>query len=69
MPGFSPKNKNTNKFFTVPYVRSISESFMPVALKLNYKISLFPNMLKHCIKRDKDQLDIFFHKGTVYKIS
>ncbi|KYN30074.1 hypothetical protein ALC57_00467 [Trachymyrmex cornetzi] len=63
------KIKATQKYFTVPYVKDISESFLPIAFKLGCKLSYtIPNSLKNYIKRGKDQLDSLSHQGVVYKI-
>jgi len=35
------------KFFTVLYIKSISESFLPIAYKCNYKVTIFnPKYIK-----------------------
>lgn len=52
---------------------SISERFMPAALKLSYKLAYsIPNILKNykkIIKKGKDQLDFLSYQDVVYKIS
>jgi len=56
---FSKKEISANKYFTIPYVKSVSESFRPIAFKMNSKLAFsIPNALNKYIKRDKDQ---FYH--------
>ena len=44
------------KFFTVPHIKSITESFVSIAYKCNCKLSYsIPNTLKNLITRDKDR--------------
>lgn len=62
------KEKTAQRFFTIPYVKSVSENFMPIALKMNSKLAYsIPNTLRNYIKRGKDQLD-FLSQDVVYKI-
>ncbi|KYQ54521.1 hypothetical protein ALC60_06668 [Trachymyrmex zeteki] len=58
-----------DKFFTIPYVKSISESFVPVASCLNKKTAYtIPNTLNKFINRGKDKLNHISQQGVVYKI-
>lgn len=48
-------NNINNRFFTVPYVKTISESFVPIASNINRKTAFsIPNTLKRFIKMGKD---------------
>lgn len=59
-----------NKYFIIPYVKSISESFTPIATKLNLKtVYTIPNTLKKFISHGKDKLDPMSYQDIVYKIS
>jgi len=55
------------KFFTIPYVKSISENFLSITInyKLAYSIS---NILKSLITRRKDQLDSLTNHNVIYNI-
>jgi len=58
------------EFFTIPYVKSISESFKPIINKFGFHIAYsVPNTLRSIIKCGKDELDSMSHHGVVYKIS
>jgi len=58
------------EFFTIPYIKSISESFIPVAKKYGFDIAFsISHTLSNFIKCGKDGLDIMSHRGVVYKIS
>jgi len=58
------------EFFTIPYLKSISESFIPVTKKYGFDIAFsIPHTLNSFIKVGKDNLDIMSHQGVVYKIS
>jgi len=65
------KDLTTKKvFFTIPYLKSISESFIPVTKKYGFDIAFsIPHTLNSFIKCGKDNLDIMSHQGVVYKIS
>jgi len=57
-------------FFTIPYVRSISESFLPLAKKYGYDIAYsVPNTLNRFIKRGKDKIEPTMQNDVVYKIN
>ncbi|KYN16344.1 hypothetical protein ALC57_11400, partial [Trachymyrmex cornetzi] len=61
--------KVTDKYFTIPYVRSVSESFLPISSMFHCKLAFtIPNTLKGLIRRGKDKLDIFSNNNVVYKI-
>jgi len=63
-----PKSSK-KKFFTVPYVSSISESFLPIAKKFSFEIAhSVPNTLKRFIIRGKDKIDFMSQNEVVYKI-
>jgi len=58
------------KYFTIPYVKSISESFLSLIMKFHCKLAFtIPNTLKGFIRTGKDQLDKFLNQNTIYKIS
>jgi len=58
------------KFFTIPYLNSISESFIPVIKKYCYDIAFtIPHTLNTFIKGGKDSLDPMSHLGVVYKMT
>jgi len=58
------------EFFTIPYIKSIAESFKPVVNKYGFHIAYtIPNTLRSFIKCGKDDLDSMSHQGVVYKIS
>jgi len=58
------------KFFTIPYLNSISESFIPIIKKYGYDIAFtIPHTLNTFIKCGKDSLDPMSHLGVVYKIT
>ncbi len=62
--------KDNKKIFTVPYVKSISERFLPITAKFNCKLAYtIPNTLEKFIKRGKDDLDLLHNHDVVYKIS
>jgi len=66
----SQEFKNKKNFFTIPYVRSISESFLPLAKKYGYEIAYsVPNTLNRFIKRGKDKIEPAMQNGVVYKIN
>jgi len=56
-------------FFTIPYVKSISESFLPLTKKFGYDIAYsVPNTLNKFIKRGKDRIEPAMQNDVVYKI-
>jgi len=58
------------KYFTIPYVNSISENFTPVCARFDFYMShSILNTLKIYIKRGKDKLEIQYQQGIVYKIT
>jgi len=60
---------NQRNFFTIPYVRSISESFLPITKKYGFEIAYsVPNTLNRFIKRGKDKIDPRSQNDCVYKI-
>jgi len=62
-------NKNIKNFFTVPYVKSISESFRPITIKFGFNIAYsIPNTLHKFIKRGKDKINLTSQSECVYKI-
>ena len=60
------------EFFTIPYVKFVSEKFSPIIMfcKLTYSIlnSLFENEMKNFIKKEKDNLNLLC-KNLVSKCS
>jgi len=57
-------------FFTISYVRSISESFQPIAKKFDFDVAYsVPNTLNKLIKRGKDKIDVLENNDFVYKIN
>ncbi|KYN12201.1 hypothetical protein ALC57_15633 [Trachymyrmex cornetzi] len=49
--------KVADKYFTIPYVRSISESFLPISSMFHCKLAFtIPNTLKGLIRRGKGKL-------------
>jgi len=62
-------NKDKTTFFTIPYVRSISESFLPITKKYGFNIAFsIPNALNRFIKRGKDKINVMAQNECVYKI-
>jgi len=62
-------NKNRLSFFTIPYVKSISESFLPITMKFGFNIAYsIPNTLHNFIKRGKDRINTTSQSNCVYKI-
>jgi len=60
---------NEKYFFTIPYVKSISESFLPIVKKFGFNIAYsVPNTLNKFVKRGKDKIDPKSHNEVVYKI-
>jgi len=60
---------NQKNFFTIPYVRSISESFLPIVKKYGFDIAFsVPNTLNRFIKRGKDTIEPMSQNDCVYKI-
>jgi len=63
------KKSDKIEFFTIPYVNSVSEGFLPVCGRFGFCMSYsIYNTLKRYIKRDKDGLDVWSHRDVVYKI-
>ncbi|KYQ46783.1 hypothetical protein ALC60_14208 [Trachymyrmex zeteki] len=66
-----------DKFFTVPYVKTIFESFSSISMRFRCKLAYrgeplsptIPNTLKSFIKKGKDQLELLSNQNVVYKIS
>jgi len=64
------KSEKEKEIFTIPYVNSISESFIPVIKKHGFNIAFsIPDTLNTLIKCGKDRLDLMSQQGVVYKIS
>jgi len=58
------------EFFTIPYLDTISESFIPIIKKYGFDLAFsIPSTLNIFIKCGKDNLDLTSHQGVVYKIS
>jgi len=56
-------------YFTIPYVRCVSESFLPIAKKYGFDIAFtVPNTLNRFIKRGKDIIEPLLQNDCVYKI-
>jgi len=56
--------------FTISYLNSISESFIPVIKKYGFNIAFsIPDTLNTLIKCGKDCLDLMSQHGVIYKIS
>jgi len=66
-----PINNNDNKnFFTIPYVKTISESFQPIAKRYGFDVAYsVPNTLNKFIKRGKDKIEKLENNDCVYKIN
>jgi len=59
-----------NNFFTIPYVKSISESFLPIVNKHGFDIAYsVPNTLNKFIRKGKDRIDSKSQNDVVYKIN
>jgi len=62
--------KIQKNFFTIPYVKSISESFLPITRKYGFDTAYSVlNKLNKIIKRGKDKIDPMSKNDVVYKIS
>jgi len=62
--------EDKKNFFTIPYIKSISESFLPIARKYGFDIAYtIPNTLSRYIIRGKDKIDSMSQNDCVYKIS
>jgi len=62
--------EDKKNFFTIPYIKSISESFLPIARKYGFDIAYtIPNTLSRYIIRGKDRIDSMSQNDCVYKIS
>ncbi|KYN15594.1 hypothetical protein ALC57_12179 [Trachymyrmex cornetzi] len=58
-----------NNYFTIPYVKNISEKFISIANKINHKVAYKPmNNLTSVIKLGKDKLHKMEFSNVVYKI-
>ena len=73
---FNNLNKNKDdtekKFFTIPYVNTISERFIPIVniCMFNCKLAFtIPNTLRSFIRRGKDDLEHVKNQNVVYRIS
>jgi len=61
---------NRKNFFTIPYIKSISESFLPIVKKYGYDVAYsVPNTLNKIIRRGKDRIDPMSQNDVVYKIN
>jgi len=57
-------------YFTIPYIRSISESFIPITKKFSHDIAFsIPNTMNKIIKRGKDKIEHMSTNDRVYKIN
>jgi len=55
----SSQNTEKKRFFTVPYIKKVSERFETLAKKFNYHIAfIITNTLKSIITTGKDKLEI-----------
>jgi len=64
------RTKSDKEFFTISYLNSISESFIPVIKKYGFNIAFsISDTLNTLIKCGKDRLDLMSQQGVVYKIS
>jgi len=60
---------NKKNYFTISYVGSISESFLPIIKKYGFDIAfIVPNTLTRFIKRGKDIIEPMLQNDCVYKI-
>jgi len=60
---------HAKEYFTIPYINSISESFIPITNKFGFNIAFsIPNTLDRFIKCGKDNLDPMSQQCVVYKI-
>jgi len=58
------------EYFTIPYIKSVSESFIPISKKYGFNIAFsIPSTLHSFIKCGKDRLDRMSQHGVVYKIT
>jgi len=63
-------NTPTKKFFTVPYIKDISESFRNITKKYDFNLAFTTtNTLQKYIKPGKDNLNPESSCGVVYKIN
>jgi len=61
--------KKQKNYFTIPYVKSVSESFLPITKKYGLDIAFtVPNTLNIFIKRGKDRIEPQLQNDCVYKI-
>ena len=58
------------KYFTIPYVHSISESFLPISNMFHCKLAFtITNTLKNFIERGKSKLELLSNQNVLCKIS
>jgi len=66
----SSDNTSTRKFFTIPYMKGIFESFINITKKYDFNLAYtIKNSLKKYIKTGKDNLNPDSCCGVVYKIN
>jgi len=66
----SDNNTPTRRFFTVPYMKGISESFRNITKKYDFNLAYTTtNSLQKYIKTGKDKLNPVSCCGVVYKIN
>jgi len=64
------KQLDKTEFFTIPYVNSVSESFLPICERFGFNMShSILNTLKKYIKWGKNDLEVLSHQNIVYKIT
>lgn len=62
--------ESREKYFIIPYIKSVAEKFFGTAKRLDYKLSFtVAKDLKCFIKNHKDYFKKFSHSSVVYKIS
>jgi len=62
--------QSKNDYFTIPYVSSISESFLPIADRFGFHMAYsIPNTLNRFIKRGKDKTGPMSQSECVYMIN
>jgi len=63
------RSSNNKQFFTIPYVKNISENFKRVAKKYNLNLAFSTtNSFSNFIKTGKDRLSVSSHCNVVYRI-
>ena len=61
---------DTEKFFSIPYVNTISDRFTPIVNMFNCKLAFtILNTLQNFIKRGKDRLEHVHNQNVIYRIS